>query len=263
MIKLQPVKINNTIKQLDTPEIYTARSFGLSTEYTGKKVSIGIIGTGIPIHPDVGDFADVAALDDTIDSPDDHDGYSTMLTGILTSKNKHGVIGICPDANIFHIKMFESSSDVVTLDTLIASVLWCLIKNIDVLVMPVLVKKMVPQLEETLEKAYNDNLCMLAYGSRNNLLRHCQYVMPVINSTRKSCRAISVSIRESGISFKDPKGSRYTTYANGLFVKAPISIIAVGVLSGLCANLIEMISLKKKTYHPNDIFSALSTMTKK
>jgi hypothetical protein len=142
---------------LDLPAIHK--------RYTGRGVRIAVIDSGIAEHPDL----KVAGGYNTIDNERtstwnvDEKGHGTHCAGIVAAqKNREGLIGVAPGADLFSIKIFPGGK---TAD-LIEAIHWCTDNYIDVISLSLGSREPSFQVEQALNEAVGRGIiCVAAAGN--------------------------------------------------------------------------------------------------
>ncbi len=161
--KFGKINYRNVIKQPKSRIIYNPVYFGLShIDGDGAGVKICIIDTGYPSHADLGKVGMTHVVDFT-SSPDkakDVHGHSTAVSAVIKA-NGENMIGIAPASEIFYAKALGEYG-VGQHDAIQASVLYAIIKKVDIIVLSCGSESCHPVLHEVIKKAYNSNICIFA-----------------------------------------------------------------------------------------------------
>lgn len=131
------------------PELLFARDFtdvvdwGLSLQgipdtwkqSTGAGILVGVCDTGCPRHPDLNDRIAFAANFSTSYSPEDFQGHSTHVCGIIAAaRNNQGIVGVAPDAKLCIAKVLGDDGSGSNIGVA-KGIEYCLEKDCDIISM--------------------------------------------------------------------------------------------------------------------------------
>lgn len=242
---------NKIFNKLDKPHAYTPLSFGLSNDLSGRGIKISILDSGHPDHPDIKKIIEcINITGDNGDKTDKH-GHSTMISGIIGSKNPQAITGISPESSLYFAKVVTKEEE-CQYNSLVAGVLWSIVKKVDIILMCLGSETDYPVLHDVIRKAYEQNICIIAADGISDVDEYpASYpeVLAIGGLPNKCSRSVQLVL---------PEYECYTTYLGGSFAKAVGTSLHAAIGAGLAALLIEK---DKKNITPNSIYSKLSQLS--
>jgi len=251
--KIKRPSASNIINLLpDSPLLYDSKVFGITRKnLLGDNVKIAIISTGLPYHKDFDNIDDFETFDDSL-SPNDEHGNSTMVAGIIGANNDvDGICGIAPKSSIYIAKALSNSGQ-GNLNSINASILWAIVKEVDIILLPFEFIYNPIKLHNTIKKANEENICIFApIGQRSyhNTIFPESFpeVMGVSNFPNKFSETLC---------YKIPKDS-YTTYGEKQYIKTSGVNMASAIAAGLAALTINKFNSENKLYTVQDVYRQL------
>jgi len=237
-MNLDKICKRNIIKNVQNLEEYSPHKLGLPNDLTGKNVKIAIVGTGLPVHRYVKNFADFDTLIENINSPYDSMGHSTILAGFLGGKPTGKVQGMVPNSIIYNIKVFDedlySSPSTIT-----ASILWCIIKDVSIIIMPFELDFSYRPLCDAVKKSNNEGIFILTVPS--DWQEKYPITMPIKGIKKnRPFRLLSSSSLDNGyIGVALPIKSCISLYGKDSYIKSSTNFSSLGLAAGVFAALIE------------------------
>ncbi len=134
-------------------------------KYNGEDVKVCVIGTGVPFHKDFGNIEEYVNFSQEATTEDKH-GLSVQIGGIIGANNpEDGVIGMAFSSSLYFAKALDDngSGDINSLN---ASLLWSIVKNVDLVVIPFEFPEANSALVATMKKIKEQNICVLNYGQK-------------------------------------------------------------------------------------------------
>ncbi len=129
--------------------------------YTGAGVKVGIIDTGIAQHDDLV-IAGGANFVDTASSYYDDNGHGTHVAGTVAAlDNGIGVIGVAPGAQLYAIKVLNSSGS-GTLSDIIEGIDFAISEQLDIINMSLGTSTDSPALHTAVDTAYSSGILVVA-----------------------------------------------------------------------------------------------------
>ena len=263
MLKLK--KTNpRIIKQIvDAPFKIDMNGYNKEYKTGGDSVKICIIGTGTPLHKDFNNIKDIEVFDEKSKDKDDRFGYSTMVAGMMSVDRQNSISGIVPKSEFYFAKAF-SDTGCATQQSLSSSILWSVIKNIDLILLCGESGVISSDLSEVLMKASSNNICILMTSGVFNEKKHTQLYdnCGVFCIAHELCAKKSLSFAKKNDSFvvKVPRAKYYTTYAEDCYVKPPPAIYSMGVVGGLLSLIIAENKKNNTIFTPKSIYRKLFTI---
>jgi subtilisin family serine protease len=232
----------------------------------GHGVKIAILDSGAPDHTDIKKIAECVDVSGSEGDKVDRIGHSTMVGGVIGSKNAKAITGVAPGSNLYFIKVTGRDGE-CQYNSLVTGILWSIVKKVDIILMCLGSEFDYPVLHDAIRKAYDQNICIFAAQGDPNVTEYPAGYPEVLSIG-------SISIRESQpSSYKFVSGDKYvqivlpdehfyTTYMSNQFVKVSGSSLHAALGAGLAALLIEKIRMGKEQtdVSPNTIYSELSNL---
>ena len=252
-------KKDKTFEIPPKPQHYTYKAFGIDSEVEGKDISVCIIGTGIPAHYDIVDIFDIEVFymegkeEEAV--PEDIQGISTQIAGILVGSNAEGVFGFCPQVKLMEAKCAHKKQSQE--NSLIASILWAAVKGVDVIVIPFTLTKASAILYQAIDKAYSTGATILVPASGvngRNILADYDKTVAVSGSMRRKKTGVSIDKKNKDLLIHLSKELPITTTTNCSYVYASKEIASLGIATALVvATLEDIIRTKRKDPQPGEI----------
>ena len=232
---------------------------------TGAGINVAIIDTGIDSdHPDLAsnikggqNFVSIGGKIDPIKWDDDH-GHGTHCAGIVAAiNNSFGVVGAAPGANLYAVKVLDSSGSGYT-SSIINGIAWSMNNGMKVISMSLGTSSDVQSLHDACDYAYARGVVLVAAAgnSGGSVGYPAKYSCVIavaatdINNIRPywSCYGTEVSLSAPGVNILSTyKGGGYTTMS-GTSMATPHVSGAVALV--LAANL---------TYTPQQVRARLES----
>ena len=260
MLKLR--KTNpKIIKQInDPPFTFDLSQYISKYKNNGEKVKVCIAGTGTPLHCDFNDIKDMEVFDEKSKDQDDKFGYSTMVAGIMNADNPQSIQGIVPKSEIYFVKAFGDTGS-ATQQSLISSVLWSLIKEIDLLILCGEKGAIAEDLAESLTKASSNSMSILmtsgTFTKKQTAFSCKKCGILCISHKMSSKKGLSFEQVDDSLVVRVPRQQYYTTYAENCYVKPPPSIYSLGIVGGLLASIISYHKKNNIKYTTQSIYKEL------
>jgi len=261
MFKCPKPNSRYAVSSLKEKVIYSPEYFGISDNSlrgTGRGVRVCIIDTGYPNHKSI-----PVSLGDAIDFSDskkgarDEHGHATGVAGII--KGTGEIQGLAPSAEIIYAKGI-SDSGLGKHSAVQASILYAIVKRVDVIVMSFGCDIEHPLLRDAIQKAARSGICLFsAAGNINSKKQDMVYPakFPEVMAVGyvKGDQYQEIPGAQPGVAM--PYKSLDTMYRNDKYIKMSGTSILTPVMAGMACRLIESYD-KKMT--PKQIYSALTTL---
>lgn len=250
---------SKAIDKLSQPKIYLPSTYGISDKYTGINVKIAIIDSGLPDHKDI-KINDIEinkkshSFCDNTKNVYDKLGHSSILTGIIKSKNDRSIIGLAPNVDLYFAKIIDDYN-CSSFNSLVAAILWAIIKKVDIITISLGTDYNYQILHDAIKKAHNENICICAAGG--DKIQNATITFPAKYPEVFSVNSLSIKKLKEKIDFVIPTKNIYSTYIKNLYVKTSGSSVANAILTGLTALIIEKYKANNKKYSPQIILSEL------
>jgi Subtilase family len=244
-LNIETIPTVGVLKTIDTMT-YKASQFDLIGNYTGFRTKTCIIGTGLPDHKDLGEFSDVEIFIDHTNAPDDAIGLSTMYAGIIASNNaKDGLKGLAPKTKMYYAKCVNEDGEYNT-NSIIASILWALVQEVDVIILGVLPLEKSSYFDQILEKAQAANIPIFVPASMyDEKIASFPFVFQVKS---KKGKKLCITISDNIICVTVPSGV-YTTFTANRYIESNADVVATSFAAGLALLLVQ------KSKHSNSVYS--------
>lgn len=233
---------NNIRKITDTIQNCPVHYY-ISNGHTGKGVSIAIIDSGCPIHPDIPEAKEkISFCDDNIAVWDKY-GHSTMISGIIGATNPNSLLGVAPEAILMHGKVINDSGQ-CSYNSIVAAILWAIVKKVDIIVLALGSQYDYGILHDAIIKAKKENICIFAASGDNITTKNMDLDFPsryseVFSVGYLTRGKIKNSIIKEKVDLYCPNKGLPTTYLDKKYVRAYGSSMATAYFAGLAAVLIE------------------------
>ncbi|NQX67315.1 S8 family serine peptidase [Paenibacillus alba] len=130
--------------------------------YTGKGVKVAVLDSGIDTHHEDLVVSGGASFVDYTTSYDDDFGHGTHVAGIIGAKNNDiGVVGVAPDADLFAVKVLDSTGKGYLSDV-IAGIDYAVENKMDIINMSITTSVDSPALHNAVDQAYASGLLLVA-----------------------------------------------------------------------------------------------------
>ena len=232
---------NHVFDDISKPCVYSPINFGLPVSLKGSGVKIAIIDTGMPDHSDISNIFDGVDMSDSSKGSLDTHGHATMVAGIIGSKNRKTVTGIATEADLLFAKVANSSGK-CSFNAVSTSVLWSIVKNVDIILISLASGYDFQLLHDAVKKANQNNICVIAAseGTADNVEYPAGYeeVIAIGRSARGKTRQFK-SVGSNGVKIMFPDTNMYTTYLHNRYTKASGSSLTAALAAGVSVLLIE------------------------
>lgn len=145
------------------PIVYSPSFWNLKfSDNHGFGIKICVIDSGYPSHSDISvDTNNTVDFTQSSNGAKDVHGHATCVSGILSANNNKTIRGIVPACETFFAKAISDNGD-GEYGSIIGSILWCVVKKIDIIVMAFGSEFFHPTLHDAVKKAYESNICLIA-----------------------------------------------------------------------------------------------------
>jgi PKD repeat protein len=214
----------------------------------GAGVKVAVIDTGIDYtHPDLNVAGGDSFVDYTTDYMDDH-SHGTHVAGTIAAlDNDIGVIGVAPEANLYAVKVLDSSGSGSYSD-IIAGIDWAVSNDMDIISMSLGGSTDYIYLQQACDNAYNKGVLVIAAagnsgsydGTGDTVLYPARYdsVMAVAATDHYDERA-SFSSTGPAVEISAPGTYIYSTYPGGTYSYKSGTSMACPHISGIAALMIS------------------------
>lgn len=238
-INIESVNTRYHYDTLSKPVRHSASQFNVSRKYTGKGVKIALLDTGVPAHKDIMVDGDQVSFCDQNKAVVDRLGHATLMAGIISSNNSKGLRGVAPHSQILYGKVVSDVKE-CSFNTLIAGVLWSIIREVDIIVMALGTHYDYPIFHDSIIKAHSAGICIFAAAGNDDKCVDFPADYPEVFSCGCLSRSKEKSVKiKEGVDFYLPNKTLYSSYLDNQYVRVGGSSVATAFFAGLGAVLIE------------------------
>lgn len=250
------MEVSALVTKFDQPVRHLASNFANGIEGFGDGVVVCVIGSGLPDHPALpsGESANFTTSASDVDVL----GHASIVTGIMGANDPDMLVGIAPAAKYLFAKAVDDQS-LAKFDAVIASILWAIIKEVDVIVCPLASDTDNSAFHDAIRKAHHNGICVIAScGGQENGGYPAAY-KEVLSVSGRGTNGARFSA-EGKIDI--PAERVESTYLDDAYVRASGSPIACGIVGGLCACLVGGIKESGKKVTPKEVYATLTKAMK-
>lgn len=245
----------NIITSLKEPVSYSGGQYGFDNLY-GKGIKICIIDTGLPTHKDIPHISDAVNFVESSKDNKDKDGHSTMVSGIIGSNNRSGVVGVAPASEILYAKVINQTGS-CEYNALLAAVLWAIVKKVDIILISLGSSSDYPILKDAIQKAHENGICVFA--AAGNQVDQIDYPAQYPEVISVSSSKLDLKVYKHLFVDKLLSEESYiTTYLNNKYISVTGSSLSAALVAGVAALILESnngIELKSR---PEAVYMILS-----
>lgn len=219
----------------------------------GKYVRVAILDSGVPFHKDIQtdtfksiNYTDSGVLADVY-------GHATAVTGIIASNGNSGIKGFAPSADLYFAKCLLDGNGEGCFESVIKSLLWCIVREVDIVVMAFGSASLHPGLKDAVKKVNKAGISMFAAaGNYSSKTKDSDYparfeeVFSVgYNSNISNNEVIYHNKKACGLVL--PSQSFETTYTGSKFATMSGSSLCTAVVAGI--GVLAFQSLRQRGYN--------------
>jgi hypothetical protein len=243
--------MNNSVKLIDSIPYkinYYPTFFGLDNiSTTGKYARICVLDTGVPKI--LNHYIDEYRTHNFTRSKsiDDDHGHSTSLTSVLNTKSP--IKGIATDADVFYGKIIIDNPLHANVDDVIQAILWCIVREIDVILLSFAISVQHSGLHDVIKKAFKNGIALIA-ASGNHTEKSKDVLYPAAYDEVFSVGFASnithnrVIKKNTSFGLIMPYIECYAYYLQNKFVKFGGSSLNASVIAAYSCLLIEEMRIK-------------------
>lgn len=216
--------------------------------YNGDGIKIGIIDSGIALHPEFTIAGGVSTFEYTDSWQDDH-GHGTLVAGIVAAQqNGFGMTGIAPNVELYAIKSLNKEGT-GKMQNLYEGIEWAIQNDMDIINLSIGVKKGTVIFEELLNEAYDKGIVIIAAagndgldnGSGNTVVYPAKYENSIaVSAIDPSLNRAEFSATGEEVEFSAPGKFIVTTYLDNQYALASGTSLAAPHITGFLAILKQM-----------------------
>jgi hypothetical protein len=232
------IVVDGVLPSLPVPVSYSPEMLGYKEiKATGRGVSICLIDSGLPDHEAIKSHGDHVNFSRSADD-EDHTGHATTIAGILVANKPDQLTGLAPNATLFSAKAVDDNC-IVRYDALIASVLWAIIREVDIIVIPLTTDVDHLPFQAAIQKALDKEIFIVAAAGNDRKVEYPAAYEGVISVGSKTHGGTMATY--SGKGSVNVKGTHLeTTYLDQAYCVSSGTSIATAVAAGLLARSIEI-----------------------
>jgi minor extracellular protease Epr len=239
-ISLEKTPVSRLVT-IPTPISYSPSKMNINIDprWTGKDVRIAILDTGLPVHQDLTFTEKAVSFCDSNKNTEDKVGHATILSGIIISNQDRLIRGVAPKAKLLHGKVM-SDDQKCSFNSLIAGVLWSIVKEVDIIVIALGSQYDYKILHDALIKARNQGICIFAAaGSNIDSIDYPANYKEVFSCGFLTRYKNQNDIIKSKVDFYISNTPLYSTFLNNQYIQIGGSSISTAFFAGVGALLIE------------------------
>ncbi|MBP0726862.1 S8 family serine peptidase [Bacillus sp. RG28] len=232
-------------------------------KYSGKKVKIALLDTGVSEHPELKVKEGVSFVDG-VNSFSDDNGHGTHVAGIISAqKDKSGIVGVAPDAEIYPVKVLDKEGT-GSYSQVIDGIEWAIEKNVDIISMSFGGTIFSQSLYDEIKKAYDHGIIIVAaagnsgYGEETELYPARYPEVVSVGAVSKYFSRANFSSTGSSLDIMAPGTDIYSLTNDGGYVSKSGTSMAVPFVTGSAALLL---SSDKKLTNKEVVEKLYSTST--
>ena len=265
LINVDKIKSKNIIEKIEEPIIYSPEQYGISAQFTGEGTRILIIDSGSPKHKDINADREKQDFASDNDKFYDETGHGTIIAGLIASQNKKAIIGIAPKSEMIYAKVTDKNGD-SSYGAIVSSVLWAIVKKVDIIVMALGSQYDYQILHDALKKAHDEGILIFAAAGNNvkddeeiNYPARYKEAYSVGNLTRT--KKVNQKILEK-VDFAMKNKVVVSTHLKNKYIHVSGSSVSTAFVAGLASLLIEKGKKEKRKNTAKTIYAELQKIVK-
>ena len=194
--------------------------------YTGNRVKVAVLDTGIALHPELKIAGGISMLDQTTSWKDDN-GHGTSVAGIIAAQpgkaivNGIDVTGVAPNAYLYSVKVLDQDGNGQLSDVL-EGLDWAIQNKMDIVNMSFVTKKDSPLFRELVDKAYREGILLVGasgnQGNNSTVGYPAQYSHVIgVSSVNKHSSLSSFASVGNGVDYTAPGETITSTSLNNAY----------------------------------------------
>lgn len=245
---------------------YTPGEFGSSLKNKGEGIKIGLISSGIAVHDDINKFTEFETFCSSGKDPNDKHGQSTMVSGVISGNGNNKITGLAPYSDIYYCKVIEDNGN-ISIPNVISGIVWCIVKNVDIIVIPFAIEEYSEILSKLVEKAVNKHniLIIASYDSNLNTSYPALFdsVLPVYSKPSNN-KDFTIEIENKILTTNINKNNNYfTTFRSNKYCKIFEDELGTPIITSLAALHLSNLRHNKTEYSAYNIKEWFLKKTKK
>lgn len=250
------------VDKIPSTIVYSPSAYGIDNKCTGRGIKIAILDSGCTNHKDIKFEGDKISFCDDNAIANDKNGHSTMMAGIIKANNRKSIIGLAPHSKLLFAKIVNYKGE-CSFDSLVAGVLWAIIKEVDIIVIALGSQYDYRVLHDAIKKARSRDICVFAASGDDEEIdfpaRH-EEVFSAGFLTRSKEKNENI---KKNVDFYLPNKGLYTTYLDNKYVKISGSSVSTVFFAGLGAVLVEQYKKENRKNISDLVYSQLDKIFNK
>jgi len=241
LIKKETVTTKNVfseesiVKDFPAKVEHSASSYGYNIKGSGTGIKVAILDTGKTDHLAIKEIKDSINFSSS-HTVYDTTGQSTIVSGIIAGNNDK-ILGIAPGVDLYYAKIIDDDGK-VEIDAFVSSVLWAIIKQVDVIVVSMTTDISSDIFNLTIEKATKNNICVVCSAGHKGYTHY-----PAAYPSVLSVGALSQNGKIANFSLNGAVNevgtSICSTYLKQTYCVASGSSIATAIIGGATALVLK------------------------
>lgn len=231
----------------------------------GSGIRLCIIDTGYPVHKEISvPMSNVVNFTNGDNSLKDEHGHGTGISGIIKANGKN-LVGLAPRTECFYAKGLHSDGR-GDHGAVQASILYAIVKQVDIIVMAFGSEVDHPVLHDVIKKAHKERISLIAAsGNSFNNTKDADFParFPEVMSVGRSNSNLPILGDTSAPSIYLPIKSLDTCYKNDKFIKMSGTSVLTAVVAGIAAVTLQRVKPKKARLSPTELYSSMIRQLKK
>lgn len=258
--KLPPFEIEETFSSLSQTKDWGLINLNIPSIWSKTKgggIIIGVIDTGMPYHPDIGNNAIEGKSFIKNESIEDKNGHQTHCVGIISAKNnEYGMVGVAPDSKCLCVKALSNKGSGSSKGVADA-IKYCISKDVDIISMSLGASTPSPEIQSAVRDAYRKNIPVVC-AAGNNGFSGVSYP-----AAFDECIAVAAYSQNNKIAYFSSRGKQveiaapgvsiFSTYKNKTYAKLSGTSMACPFVSGVIALILSLYKKQNKKITVNEI----------
>ncbi|PLR80644.1 hypothetical protein CVD25_19020 [Bacillus canaveralius] len=232
--------------------------------YTGDGVKVAVLDTGVANHNELNITGGVSTVDYTNSWQDDN-GHGTHVSGIIAAQpdiasvNGLDITGVAPDADLYAVKVLDSSGS-GNLQDILQGLDWAIANGMDIINLSLGSSEYSQLFEQMINDAYEKGILIVAASGNDGLENSVHYPAKfsdviAVSSVNESLKISDFSSTGNEVDFSAPGENIISTFTQGNYAFQSGTSQATPHVTG-------MLALLKEKY-PNLTNSELKTLLRR
>jgi subtilisin family serine protease len=215
---------------------------------TGNGIKLCLIDSGVVDHEAIVNIG--GHINFTSDETyRDFVGHSTIVSGLIAANKPDHIQGVAPDGIIYYAKATSDKRE-SQLNAVVASMLWGIVKEANVILIPTAIQHQSAALQETINKAYESDICVVMAAADG--IEYARALAVSVSGEPKVARF------SSPLKVAAPGDGFGTTYLEQTYATASGLPVAAALVAGVCMLTCESLLKENKGTKPDEVFKRLA-----